>query len=68
MLVYHGSTIAIQKPDIQYGRFNLDFGKGFYVTALQEQAEKWAERRSFMSNNEPVISVYEFDIARNSGQ
>ena len=36
MLVYHGSYLEIKKPDIKFGRFNLDFGKGFYVTALIE--------------------------------
>lgn len=55
MLVYHGSTIVIEKPDINYGRFNLDFGKGFYATTLQEQAEKWARRRAITSNKKPLV-------------
>ena len=46
MLVYHGSYMKIPNPDIGYGRFNLDFGKGFYVTTLQTQADKWARRRA----------------------
>jgi len=50
MLVYHGSTKEIQKPDLNYGRFNLDFGNGFYVTTISEQAEKWAMRRAMMEN------------------
>jgi len=62
MLVYHGSIIEIQNPDINYGRFNLDFGKGFYVTTLQVQAEKWAGRRAVMSNEKPIVNIYEFDI------
>jgi hypothetical protein len=60
--VYHGSYIEIQKPDVDYGRFNLDFGKGFYVTTLQAQAEKWAPRRARAAKKEKsIISVYEFD-------
>lgn len=62
MLVYHGSIIEIRKPDINYGRFNLDFGKGFYVTTLQEQAKKWAGRRAIMSDKKPIVSIYEFEI------
>jgi len=29
MIVYHGSTIEIRKPDLKHSRNNLDFGKGF---------------------------------------
>jgi len=61
MTVYHGSYIEIQKPDLEYGRFNLDFGKGFYVTTLQEQAEKWATRRAIMMNEKPIVNIYKFD-------
>lgn len=45
MLVYHGSTIKLEKPDLKLGRHNLDFGKGFYTTTLKKQAEKWAKRK-----------------------
>ena len=64
MLVYHGSYMEIQAPDINFGRVKLDFGKGFYVTTLQEQAEKWAGRRAIIMNEKPVVSVYEFDADR----
>ena len=40
MLVYHGSYLEIQNPDIEFGRYNLDFGKVFYVTTFKEQSEK----------------------------
>ena len=62
MLVYHGSHTEVQFPDINYGRFNLDFGMGFYVTTLQKQAEKWSKRRGLLKNQDPVVSVYEFNI------
>ena len=63
MLVYHGSYKEIKNPDLSYGRFNLDFGKGFYVTTIREQAEKWAPRRAKSEKKETaVVSVYEFDI------
>jgi len=50
MLVYHGSHMNVKTPDINYGRFNLDFGKGFYVTTLQKQADKWARRKTLIEN------------------
>ena len=63
MLVYHGSYIEIKDPSVNFGRFNLDFGKGFYVTTLQKQAEKWSERRTRATNKKaPIISTFEFNI------
>ena len=44
MRLYHGSTQIIEKPLVSYGRENLDFGKGFYTTNIQEQAENWVSR------------------------
>ena len=38
MIVYHASNVVVMHPDITYSRDALDFGKGFYVTALREQA------------------------------
>jgi hypothetical protein len=63
MLVYHGSYLEIRNPDINYGRSNLDFGKGFYVTSLKEQSEKWAKRRAKAEKKNAFINIYEFDIA-----
>lgn len=44
MIVYHSSYMIIDKPDILHSREALDFGKGFYVTVLHEQAVRYAER------------------------
>ena len=41
--VYHGATQVIEAPICKFGRPNLDFGQGFYVTDLKEQAIKWAQ-------------------------
>ncbi len=29
MIVYHGTTLKIQKPDIEHSKAHLDFGAGF---------------------------------------
>ena len=42
--VFHGSYVKIEKPDLAFSRETLDFGKGFYVTRLHEQAVRWALR------------------------
>ncbi|MBD5278286.1 MAG: DUF3990 domain-containing protein [Bacteroides sp.] len=44
MLVYHSSDQCFSTPDVGHSREALDFGKGFYVTRLFEQAEKYANR------------------------
>ena len=62
MLVYHGSYMEVATPDLEYGRVNLDFGKGFYVTTMKDQAEKWAPRRANAKKvNNAFVTVYEFD-------
>ena len=32
MIVYHGATDIIKKPDVFHSKRYLDFGKGFYIT------------------------------------
>ena len=44
-LVYHGAACAVPHPLAGYGRADLDFGQGFYVTTLRGQAERWANRK-----------------------
>ena len=44
MRLYHTSSSVIEKPDVYHSRERLDFGKGFYLTSLIEQAKKYAER------------------------
>ena len=59
MIVYHGTTIRIQKPDITYSKKYLDFGKGFYVTTYQKQAEKWALRKGLRQGKTAIVNIYE---------
>lgn len=62
MMVYHGSNIEIVTPDIIHSRKRLDFGKGFYVTSILQQAEKWVER--FMRFGESgIVNMYNLDDA-----
>lgn len=44
MKVYHSSTVRIVTPDTGHSRKYLDFGPGFYLTTIKEQAVKYAER------------------------
>lgn len=60
MKVFHGSTIIVDNPLVGIGRRNLDFGKGFYVTDLKEQAISWASRPLNVGKPQ-ILNVYEFD-------
>lgn len=53
MILYHGSFVKVEKPDLEHSRSNLDFGRGFYTTPIYEQAEKWS--RKFKAHGEKVI-------------
>lgn len=60
MKVYHGSWMEISKPDLAHSRSDVDFGKGFYVTPLRQQAVKWCGK--FKRRGKPgIVSAYEFD-------
>lgn len=61
MLVYHGSTCRVDMPLADVCRNNLDFGRGFYVTALQPQAIKWA-LRAINTGKPHWLNTYELDI------
>ena len=61
MIVYHGATQKVEHPVCDFGRPNLDFGQGFYVTDIMEQAEEWAHRQADARKEAPVLNVYEFD-------
>ena len=60
MILYHGGSVEISSPDLLHSRKAVDFGVGFYVTPVLEQAEKWSEKRK-RSTGIAVISKYEFD-------
>lgn len=38
MKLYHSSTVAVSSPDTLHSRDYLDFGKGFYLTSIYDQA------------------------------
>lgn len=69
MILYHGSTVPVEKPEIRISESFLDFGTGFYTTTSLQQAERWA-RIKMRRENKPVgyVSVYEFDLDKAQAQ
>ena len=58
VIVYHGSCDIVRTPDIKHSYRNLDFGKGFYVTTVREQAERWARRKAGLSGGKAIVNQY----------
>lgn len=56
--VYHAGVEHIQNPDTKHGRGQLDFGPGFYLTDIYEQAVNWSVRLSNQFKEEPVVNMY----------
>ena len=42
MILFHGSIVAVEKPEQIPNARRSDFGKGFYTTTNNEQAVNWA--------------------------
>ncbi|MCL2288241.1 MAG: DUF3990 domain-containing protein [Candidatus Bathyarchaeota archaeon] len=59
MILYHGSNIKIGDIDLSKARPFKDFGKGFYLTEIKEQAERMAVRVADRFGGEPCVSVFE---------
>ena len=62
MIVYHGSNVIVNVPDTEHSYRPLDFGKGFYVTTVKEQAERWARRKADICGaDRGIVSVYQME-------
>ncbi|MDR2887055.1 MAG: DUF3990 domain-containing protein [Bacteroidales bacterium] len=61
MKVYHGSDTLIEEIDLDKSKYGRDFGRGFYVTSLPEQAKTMAERVARWNKTKPAVTEFEFD-------
>lgn len=64
MRLYHGSTVAVKRPNLNRGRGTTDFGKGFYTTTSFAQAKKWAILKSKREGSKKAI-VSTYDVPDN---
>ena len=59
--LYHGSTADIDRIDLQKSRPNKDFGRGFYLSADQQQAWRMGEFKALTEGGTPILNTYLFD-------
>lgn len=60
-LLFHGSGVTVNTPEIRIGEYTKDFGYGFYCTDYYDQATRWAKRHNRMVNGvqeAPTVNVY----------
>ena len=61
MIVCHGSSEVVRQPDVLHAYRALDFGKGFYVTSVRGQAERWARRKASLVGGRAIVNQYQMD-------
>lgn len=61
MILYHGSNVEIKKIDLSRSRKFKDFGTGFYLTTILDQANERAIAISARDGGEPTVTSFEFD-------
>ena len=64
MILFHGSVHAFDRIDLHKSHNRRDFGKGFYTTLLEQQAQEWAYRlslREYVNN----YFVYQYVFEEN---
>lgn len=62
MIIYHGSDVIVETPNLAFSRKTLDFGQGFYTTMNKEQAIEFSRKVAIRKKKEQqFVSVYSFD-------
>lgn len=60
MILYHGTNQDFDAIDLSKSSPFKDFGRGFYLTDLFQQAEAMAQKRASLFGGRPIIQRYEF--------
>ena len=58
LTLYHGSENIIDKPSLDKGKANNDYGRGFYCCKDNELAKEWACKKG----NDGYVNKYELEL------
>lgn len=62
MKLYHGSNVEVKVPDLLRSRPFKDFGQGFYLSPLYEQAmERALQTKALLQDGIPFVSIFEWN-------
>lgn len=56
MILFHGSNVTVEKPEILTNGYYKDFGYGFYCTRYEKQAKRWA----LTKKKKHIVNQYEY--------
>lgn len=65
MKLYHSSNVIVELPDTKHSRLYLDFGRGFYLTSLRDQAVRYGLRFK-RRGQQAWLNTYEFSCDNSS--
>lgn len=63
MILYHGTNTDFSSIDLQKSYPFKDFGQGFYLTTILQQAERMAQRKFLTFGGQLTVQKYDFDEA-----
>ena len=61
MRLYHGTNVEFEQIDLTKSNRFKDFGQGFYLTDIKQQAVELAEKRSERDGGFAIVQEYELD-------
>ncbi len=61
MILFHGSNMPIDVVNLDKCRPYKDFGRGFYLTTIEEQAITMARRIANIYGEKPYVTRFELD-------
>lgn len=62
IILYHGTNVSFERPDVNAGRLGMDFGRGFYLTPNLESARFMAKRvRRLVGFGEEIVLKFAYD-------
>jgi hypothetical protein len=60
--LFHGSNQIFNAVDLSMSKDRRDFGRGFYLTTIREQAEAWAENMYIRHGGDgEFLYIFEFE-------
>jgi hypothetical protein len=62
MTLFHGTNASFDAVSLDFAKDKRDFGRGFYTTAIREQAADWAKDLCLRYKTETAF-LYEFEFS-----
>jgi len=62
MILFHGSNVEVSSIDLAKCSKYKDFGQGFYMTSIKQQAIEWAKKvKRRFNSGKPTLSIFEIN-------